>query len=95
MVKCGYSRKCYRLFLIYYLCKVPKKSKLPSKEADIDPENDPALLQYTGGTTGMPKAAILFLEVVCLHLLFLLAGRIWEQRGKTFPSTARKEIWYG
>lgn len=42
-----------------YLCKVPKKSKLPSKEADIDPENDPALLQYTGGTTGMPKAAIL------------------------------------
>ena len=25
-----------------YLCKVPKKSKLPSKEADIDPENDPA-----------------------------------------------------
>ena len=42
-----------------YLCKVPKKSKLPSKEAEIDPENDPALLQYTGGTTGMPKAAIL------------------------------------
>ncbi|MGE9809894.1 long-chain-fatty-acid--CoA ligase [Ferroplasma acidiphilum] len=42
-----------------YLCKVPKKSKLPSKEADIDPENDPALLQYTGGTTGLPKAAIL------------------------------------
>ncbi|ARD84883.1 long chain fatty acid Co-A ligase [Ferroplasma acidiphilum] len=42
-----------------YLCKVPKKSRFVSKEADIDPENDPALLQYTGGTTGMPKAAIL------------------------------------
>ena len=42
-----------------YLCKMPKKSRFPSKEADIDPENDPALLQYTGGTTGMPKAAIL------------------------------------
>ena len=26
---------------------------------DIDPENDPAVLQYTGGTTGTPKGAIL------------------------------------
>ncbi len=42
-----------------YLCKRPKKSKLESKEVDIDPENDPALLQYTGGTTGIPKAATL------------------------------------
>lgn len=42
-----------------YLCKKPKKSKLISNEADIDPENDPALLQYTGGTTGVPKAATL------------------------------------
>ena len=27
--------------------------------ADIDPMNDPAVLQYTGGTTGTPKGAIL------------------------------------
>ncbi len=42
-----------------YLCKRPVKSELSSNEADIDPENDPALLQYTGGTTGLPKAATL------------------------------------
>ncbi len=42
-----------------YLCKRPAKSKLSSNEADIDPGNDPALLQYTGGTTGLPKAATL------------------------------------
>jgi long-chain acyl-CoA synthetase len=42
-----------------YLCRRPVKSNLPSKEANIDPENDPALLQYTGGTTGIPKAATL------------------------------------
>lgn len=28
-------------------------------EVDIDPENDVALLQYTGGTTGLPKGAML------------------------------------
>ena len=32
---------------------------MPAKEVDIDIENDVALLQYTGGTTGTPKGAML------------------------------------
>ncbi len=42
-----------------YLSRRPKKSDTPSTQASIDPEEDPALLQYTGGTTGLPKAATL------------------------------------
>jgi long-chain acyl-CoA synthetase len=48
----------------------PQKSRLISYDAlidnagrpdpvDIDPENDVAVLQYTGGTTGIPKGAML------------------------------------
>lgn len=29
------------------------------KKSDVDPENDVAVLQYTGGTTGIPKGAML------------------------------------
>jgi long-chain acyl-CoA synthetase len=31
----------------------------PARQADVDPVNDVAVLQYTGGTTGQPKAAML------------------------------------
>jgi long-chain acyl-CoA synthetase len=37
-----------------------------SKEAAISPKDDVAVLQYTGGTTGMPKAAMLtHYNIVC------------------------------
>ncbi len=42
-----------------YIDKRPEKLKNISKEVDINVENDPAIFQYTGGTTGMPKAAVL------------------------------------
>ncbi len=56
------------------LGKVPKKKKIPGtydlmeilknyppeyEKVDVDPINDLALLQYTGGTTGVPKGAML------------------------------------
>jgi long-chain acyl-CoA synthetase len=31
----------------------------PARQAEIDPDRDVAVLQYTGGTTGQPKAAML------------------------------------
>ncbi|MHA1474784.1 MAG: long-chain-fatty-acid--CoA ligase [Promethearchaeota archaeon] len=37
---------------------IPKTEPNPPK-VEIDPENDIACLQYTGGTTGMPKGAML------------------------------------
>ncbi|WP_236689063.1 long-chain-fatty-acid--CoA ligase [Acidiplasma aeolicum] len=42
-----------------YICKRPNRIKVSPEPVDIDPQNDPALFQYTGGTTGVPKAAVL------------------------------------
>ena len=51
----------------------------------IDPENDVAVLQYTGGTTGMPKGAMLthyniFANVVQSTTLHIPALRRGEER---------------
>ena len=37
--------------------KVLHSAKTPARQAPIDPKNDLALLQYTGGTTGLSKGA--------------------------------------
>ena len=42
-----------------YICKRPKKINVSVEPISMDPENDPVLFQYTGGTTGVPKAAVL------------------------------------
>lgn len=39
--------------------EVMKHSQVNEIDVDIDPENDLALLQYTGGTTGFPKGVML------------------------------------
>ncbi|MCA1318694.1 long-chain-fatty-acid--CoA ligase [Bacillus tianshenii] len=39
--------------------EVMKESQVNEIDVDIDPENDLALLQYTGGTTGFPKGVML------------------------------------
>jgi long-chain acyl-CoA synthetase len=36
-----------------------KSAGLPARQAAVDPDNDLALLQYTGGTTGLSKGAML------------------------------------
>ncbi|WMT55447.1 MULTISPECIES: long-chain fatty acid--CoA ligase [unclassified Acidiplasma] len=44
------------------IIRLKRNKNLNSRETprnNIDPENDPALFQYTGGTTGVPKAAVL------------------------------------
>ncbi len=42
-----------------YLEDIIKKSEPKCPKIEIDPENDLACLQYTGGTTGLPKGAML------------------------------------
>jgi long-chain acyl-CoA synthetase len=59
----------FRLFKRAAIAKVPKTdtfvryadllSTQPPDAVEIDPESDIAVLQYTGGTTGTPKAAML------------------------------------
>ena len=41
------------------LYKFYKKGKIENGEAKIEPSTTPAIIQYTGGTTGTPKGAIL------------------------------------
>ncbi|MFW6113852.1 MAG: long-chain-fatty-acid--CoA ligase [Actinomycetota bacterium] len=43
----------------YYLREVIAESAPKVPDVDIDPENDLAALQYTGGTTGLPKGVML------------------------------------
>src|SRR5690606_30756702 len=40
---------------------------------EIDPERDPALLQYSGGTTGVPKGAILTHQALSANARQILA----------------------
>lgn len=42
-----------------FLDDIIKNTKPIKKFADIDPSEDPAVIIYTGGTTGLPKGAIL------------------------------------
>jgi long-chain acyl-CoA synthetase len=59
-----------RLFKRRECCAIPRdarhlwladllRTQTPPKPVPIDPERDVALLQYTGGTTGVPKGAML------------------------------------
>ncbi len=43
----------------YYLKEIIADAEPEISEVEIDPENDLAALQYTGGTTGLPKGAML------------------------------------
>ena len=44
---------------IVYLEDIIPKTEINPPKVEIDPENDIGCLQYTGGTTGMPKGAML------------------------------------
>ena len=84
-----------KAFLGRLLGKVPKKQKIPGtydlmeilkkyppeyKKVDINPVEDVALLQYTGGTTGVPKGAMLTHTNMVSDALFVKAwGNVTEK----------------
>ncbi len=80
-------------FLGKLIGKVPKKEKYPNtydlveiigqydaryKKISIDPREDVALLQYTGGTTGIPKGAMLTHYNIVANVLQL---KVWADIG--------------
>lgn len=59
--------------------EVMKNTSINFKEVPIDVENDIALLQYTGGTTGFPKGTELtHANMIAQHTLFTHWGNIEE-----------------
>jgi long-chain acyl-CoA synthetase len=64
-----------------------KSASTPARQAVLDPENDLALLQYTGGTTGLSKGAML------TH--FNLVSNAYMNRLWDTGATAGKEVTLG
>jgi len=50
---------------------------------DIDPENDIAVLQYTGGTTGVPKGAMLIIKTLPPTHYRSVTGSIRQKTART------------
>src|ERR1700682_3236418 len=60
---------------------------IPTAVTSVGDENDPAVIVFTAGTTGDPKAAVLAHRSVIanLHSLLLVSGRLPQQRDPEMP----------
>ena len=68
---------------IYYFREVIADSTPEVSEVDIDPEEDLAALQYTGGTTGLPKGVMLTHRNLLANAMQCgMWGREFTERGK-------------
>jgi long-chain acyl-CoA synthetase len=81
----GLKRLAYRLFKAKDIAKVPEQSPYLKFErliagaaspapVSIDPERDIAVMQFTGGTTGLPKAAQLSHANITVNVQQVLQG---------------------
>ncbi len=81
----GLKRLAYRLFKAKDLAKVPEQAPFIRFErliagaaapapVSIDPERDVAVMQFTGGTTGLPKAAQLSHANITVNVRQILEG---------------------
>ncbi|MEM0139983.1 MAG: long-chain fatty acid--CoA ligase [Ferroplasma sp.] len=66
-----------------YIAKKPGKISSVPPEANIDPVNDVAIFQYTGGTTGKPKAAMLTHKNLISNAYQIIESLPAEYREKT------------
>src|SRR5438128_945938 len=66
----------------------PERPSPPSAPAAIGDENDPAVIIFTAGTTGDPKAAVLAHRSVIanVHSLLLVSGRLPQQLDPEKPA---------
>lgn len=67
---------------VHFFSKVMKETKAKEESLQIDTVQDPAVIQYTGGTTGFPKGVILTHKNLAANALMCNAWMYKYRQGK-------------